>query len=161
MKWLALLPMVVLFARAPAYAAPSDQLYTLNCWGCHQPRAQGIPGSVPRLANSMGYFLYIPQGRAYLAEVPGVAASPLNDEEIAQVLNWMLLTFSRPQLPAHFVPYTAREIREYRAHRMASVVETRRRLAAKLQSMGFTVAQDGDQPPSKAAGSRIPAVGRK
>ena len=151
MKWLALLPMVVLFARAPAYATPSDQLYTLNCWGCHQPRPQGIPGSVPRLANSMGYFLYIPQGRAYLAEVPGVAASALSDEEIAQVLNWMLLTFSRPQLPPHFVPYTAAEIHKLRMHKLVNVTEVRQRLAARLKSMGLIVAQDGKQAASPAS----------
>jgi mono/diheme cytochrome c family protein len=154
MKWRALIPIAFLAAGAPAYAAPPDQIYTLNCWGCHQPHAQGIPGSVPRLANSMGYFLYIPEGRSYLAEVPGVAASPLSDVEIAQVLNWMLLTFSRSQLPGHFVPYAAAEIREYRAHKMANVTDTRRRLAAKLQSMGLKVAQDSAQ---ASSGSIAPA----
>jgi hypothetical protein len=145
-----LIVVTLLAAGTPAYATPPDQIYTLNCWGCHQPLAQGIPGSVPRLANSMGYFLYIPEGRAYLAEVPGVAASPLSDLEVAQVLNWMLLTFSRPQLPGHFVPYAAAEIREYRAHKMANVTDTRRRLAAKLQSMGFKVAQDSEQASSRS-----------
>jgi mono/diheme cytochrome c family protein len=149
-KWRALIPIAFLAAGASAYATPPDQIYTLNCWGCHQPHAQGIPGSVPRLANSMGYFLYIPEGRAYLAEVPGVAASPLSDVEVAQVLNWMLLTFSRSQLPGHFVPYAAAEIHEYRANKIANVTATRRRLAAQLQSMGFKVAQDGEQTTSKA-----------
>jgi mono/diheme cytochrome c family protein len=150
MKLRALIPIAFLAAGTPAYATPPDQIYTLNCWGCHQPHAQGIPGSVPRLANSMGYFLYIPEGRAYLAEVPGVAASPLSDVEVAQVLNWMLLTFSRSQLPRQFVPYAAAEIHEYRAHKIANVTDTRRRLAARLQSMGFEVAQDGEQATSKA-----------
>jgi mono/diheme cytochrome c family protein len=132
---------------AAAHAAPPDQLYTLNCWGCHQPQAQGIPGSVPRLSNSMGYFVRIPEGRAYLVEVPGVATAPLSDEEVAQVLNWMLLTFSRPQLPEHFAPYTAAEIRKYRMHKLVNVTEVRDRLAAQLKSMGFSVAQDGKQAP--------------
>jgi mono/diheme cytochrome c family protein len=144
MKWRALISIAVLAVAAPAYATPPDQLYTLNCWGCHQPHAQGIPKSVPRLANSMGYFLRIPGGRAYLAEVPGVATAPLSDEEIAQVLNWMLLTFSRPQLPQHFVPYTAGEIRKYRVHKLVDVTDTRRRLAAKLGSMGLKVSQEGE-----------------
>jgi len=148
MKWQALIAIAVLAAAVPAHATPPDQLYTLNCWGCHQPQAQGIPGSVPRLANSMGYFLYIPQGRAYLAEVPGVAAAPLSDDEVARVLNWMLLTFSRPQLPAHFVPYTAPEIHDCRQHKLVDVTATRRRLAAKLGAMGLKVSQDGAQPTS-------------
>src|SRR5215469_2544877 len=124
MKWQALMFLSVFSAAATAWATPPDQLYTLNCWGCHQPQAQGIPGSVPRLANSMGYFLHVPEGRAYLAQVPGVATAPLSDEEIAQVLNWMLLTFSRPQLPDHFAPYTATEIHKYRTRKLIEVIPT-------------------------------------
>ncbi len=105
---------------------------------------------MPRLANSMGYFVRIPQGRAYLVEVPGVATAPLSDEEIAEVLNWMLLTFSRPQLPAHFTPYTAAEISKYRMHKLIDVAQTRRRLAAQLKSMGFSVAEGGKLPPATA-----------
>lgn len=147
-----MISIAVLAAAASAHATPPDQLYTLNCWGCHQPQAQGIPGSVPRLANSMGYFLHLPEGRAYLAEVPGVATAPLSDEQIAQVLNWMLLTFSRPQLPEHFAPYTAAEIHKYRMHKLANVTEVRQRLAAELSSMGLSIAQDDKPaPPATAA----------
>jgi mono/diheme cytochrome c family protein len=154
MKWPALIPIAVLAVVAPAYATPPDQLYTLNCWGCHQPRAQGIRGSVPRLANSMGYFLHVSEGRAYLAEVPGVAAAPLSDHEIAAVLNWMLLTFSKPQLPDHFVPYTAEEIGKYRTHKLVNVSDVRRQLAARLSAMGLKVARDGEPAQSAAPGSR-------
>jgi hypothetical protein len=144
-KWQMLCVCAVLVVAIPAHCTPPDQLYTLNCWGCHQPRAQGIPGSVPRLSNSMGYFLHLPEGRAYLAEVPGVASSPLSDDEIARVLNWMLLTFSRRQAPKDFVPYSADEIHSYRQHKLVNVTATRRMLAAKLKSMGFEVSQDGEQ----------------
>jgi hypothetical protein len=145
----------------PVHATPPDQLYTLNCWGCHQPHAQGIPGSVPRLANSMGYFLRIPEGRAYLAEVPGVASAPLSDDEIARVLNWMLVTFSRPQLPQRFVPYTAAEIHQCRRHKLVNVTGTRARLAARLKSMGFEVSQDGEpQSPAQPVVSKSVAKGK-
>ena len=154
MKWQALMFLSVFSAAATAWATPPDQLYTLNCWGCHQPHAQGIPGSVPRLANSMGYFLHLPEGRAYLAEVPGVSAAPLTDDEVAQVLNWMLRTFSKPQLPERFEPYTAAEIRQCRMHKLVGVSGTRRRLAAKLRSMGFEVAEDGDRAPALAPGAK-------
>jgi mono/diheme cytochrome c family protein len=150
MKCRALISIALLAVASAAHATPPAQLYTLNCWGCHQPHAQGIPGSVPRLANSMGYFVRIPEGRAYLVEVPGVATAPLSDEEIAEVLNWMLLTFSGPQLPKHFAPYTAAEIHKYRMHKLIDVTQTRRRLAAQLQSMGFSVSEDGKLPPATA-----------
>jgi mono/diheme cytochrome c family protein len=130
--WLALI--------VPARAASPVELYTLNCWGCHLPHAEGIPGSVPRLAHSMGYFLHLPEGRAYLAQVPGVANSPLSDQQIADVLNWLLVTFNKSELPADFKPYTAAEIARLRPHPMVDVKATRRVLAGRLSAMGLTVA---------------------
>jgi hypothetical protein len=129
-----------LVAAARSFAAPPTELYTLNCWGCHLPHAEGIPGSVPRLAHSMGYFLHLPEGRAYLAQVPGVANSPLNDQQIADVLNWLLVTFNKSELPPAFKPYTAAEIRQFRPHPMVKVKDTRRELAKRLAAIGLTVA---------------------
>ena len=124
---------------APALAESALQLYTMNCWGCHSPHAEGIPGSVPRLAHSMGYFLHLPEGRTYLVRVPGVANSPLNDQQIADVLNWMLATFSKDELPKDFTPYTVDDIRAQRPHPILNVKETRRVLAQQLATMGFAV----------------------
>jgi len=127
----------------PAFAESAAQLYTLNCWGCHQPHAEGIPGTVPRLARSMGYFLNVPEGRAYLVQVPGVANSPLNDQQIADVLNWMLDTFSKNELPKDFKPYTVDDIRTYRPHPILNVKDARRELAKKLAASGYTVSDFG------------------
>ena len=134
---------LALTLAAPASAESAAQLYTLNCWGCHSPHAEGIPGSVPRLAHSMGYFLYTPEGRTYLIQVPGVANSPLNDQQIADVLNWMLDTFSKSELPADFKPYTVDEIRTNRPHPILHVKDTRRELAKTLAAMGHTVSDFG------------------
>lgn len=128
---------------APVFAGSAAELYTLNCWGCHSPHAQGIPGSVPRLAHSMGYFLNLPEGRAYLVEVPGAANSPLNDQQVADVLNWMLETFSKNELPTDFKPYTVEDIRTYRPHPLLNVKDTRRELAKKLAALGYTVSDFG------------------
>lgn len=128
---------------APALAGGSPaQMYTLNCWGCHKPRAEGIPGTVPRLANSMGDFLHVPGGRAYLVQVPGVAQSALSDAEVAAVLNWLLLTFNKTELPRGFKPYTAAEVGRYRAHQLIQVVETRDELVTRLKARGIRVPDD-------------------
>jgi hypothetical protein len=134
---------LAIVCAVPAFAQSASQLYTINCWGCHSPHAEGIPGSVPRLAHSMGYFLYLPEGRAYLVQVPGVANSPLNDGQIADVLNWMLETFSKSELPPDFKPYTAADIHIYRPHPMHNVKDVRRGLAQKLATMGYTVSDFG------------------
>jgi len=134
---------IALALTAPAFAESAAQLYTLNCWGCHLPHAEGIPGTVPRLAHSMGHFLNLPEGRAYLVQVPGVANSPLNDQQIADVLNWMLETFSKSELPKDFKPYTLDDIRTYRPHPILNVKDARRDLVKKLAASGYTVADFG------------------
>jgi hypothetical protein len=137
---------VLIAALAPpgtvrAGGSPAE-MYTLNCWGCHKPRAEGIPGTVPRLADSMGDFLHVPGGREYLVEVPGVAASALSDAEIAQVLNWLLFTFNKAELPADFKPYTADEIAKYRPHQLIRITETRDDLVKRLKAKGIVVPND-------------------
>jgi mono/diheme cytochrome c family protein len=135
---------IAMAMASAAWGASPAQLYTLNCWGCHLPHAEGIPGSVPRLAHSMGYFLRVSGGREYLVQVPGVANSPLNDQQIAELLNWLLETFNRSELPAGFKPYTEAEIRRLRPHPMVKVKETRRELVARLAKMGIAVARGPD-----------------
>jgi mono/diheme cytochrome c family protein len=126
----------------PARGGSPQELYTLNCWGCHQPHAEGIPGSVPRLAHSMGDFLHVSGGRGYLVQVPGVATAALNDAEIAEVLNWLLFTFNRAELPPGFKPYTASEVKGYRAHHLTNVVETRDSLIKQLKAKGIELPDD-------------------
>lgn len=138
---------LTLAAPLASRAEPPAELYTLNCWGCHGAGAKGIPGTVPRLAHSMGYFLRIPEGRAYLVQVPGVENSALDDAQTATILNWMLETFSHTELPPDFKPYTAAEVKTYRAHRLESVIDTRRILAKKLAARGCSIAAMGPPAP--------------
>ena len=128
-------------SAALAGGSPAE-LYTLNCWGCHKPRAEGIPGTVPRLADSMANFLRVPGGREYLVEVPGVAASALSNAEIAEVLNWLLITFNQAEMPAEFKPYTAAEIAKYRPHQLIRITETRDDLVKRLKAKGIIVPDD-------------------
>jgi mono/diheme cytochrome c family protein len=128
-------------SAALAGGSPAE-LYTLNCWGCHKPRAEGIPGTVPRLADSMADFLRVPGGREYLVEVPGVAASALSNAEIAEVLNWLLVTFNKAEMPAEFKPYTAAEIAKYRPHQLIRITETRDDLVKRLKAKGIIVPDD-------------------
>jgi hypothetical protein len=131
-----------LVARTALAGGSPAELYTLNCWGCHKPHAEGIPGTVPRLRNSMGDFLHVPGGRAYLVQVPGVAASSLSNAEVAAVLNWLLITFNKAELPSEFKPYTAEEVARLRAHQLIRVTETRDALIKRLKAKGIEVPDD-------------------
>lgn len=97
---------------------------------------EGIPGRVPVLKDFVGYFVYIPEGRAFLIQVPGVANSSLSDAEIAEVTNWILKTFSSRQLPKNFQPFTAEEVAKLRKEPLAEVKRVREEILRKLKQAG-------------------------
>ena len=107
-----------------AHADPPGELYMLNCWGCHRPNGEGIPGTAPPLKGAVD-FLRVPGGREYLISVPGVALSPLSNEQAAEVMNWILKSFSRDRIPSDFKPYTAGEIAKARMTHLLDIKKAR------------------------------------
>jgi mono/diheme cytochrome c family protein len=87
--------------------------YAAHCAGCHGPSGRSA-AEMPVLVGRIGYFARIPDGRAYLAQVPGVAMSAISDEDLAQMLNWLLKTYSAAELPAGFKDYTGAEVAKLR-----------------------------------------------
>jgi hypothetical protein len=88
--------------------------YMLKCQGCHRPDGAGDLISNPPMTGKVAKFLGVPGGRAFLAQVPGVATVDLSDARLADVLNWTLYRFDRGNLPRTFLPYTAEEIAKLR-----------------------------------------------
>ena len=84
--------------------------YTLHCQGCHQAGGIGLPGSVPELKGSIAKVVSMPGGREYVARVPGVAQSQLDDASVAALLNWIVAYFDAAHVPDDFRPFTAEEI---------------------------------------------------
>ncbi len=84
--------------------------YMLKCQGCHQPDGRGNAVNTPPLAGEVSRFLSVPGGREFLGRVPGVASVDLNDERLAELLNWTLYRFDPAHLPADFKPYSPGEI---------------------------------------------------
>jgi mono/diheme cytochrome c family protein len=113
---------------AGAYAPNVE--YALNCQGCHRADGAGTGTTVPPLAGSVARFLSVPGGREYLIQVPGVAQAPLDDAELAGVLNWMVERFDRAHVPAGFAPYTAAEVGRLRRQPLVDVEAARTRLVA-------------------------------
>lgn len=114
--------------------APAAQTYARNCQGCHGEGGVSVP-EIPTLAGRVGYFARTPEGRAYLVQVPNVALNPGSDETIAHLLNWVLAAFSREQLPAGFVPYSAEEVGRLRAQRI-DVAARRAQVVEQLLATG-------------------------
>ncbi|WP_175042999.1 c-type cytochrome [Burkholderia lata] len=140
---LVLAGVVVGLAAAPAHAegaadaALARQHWVLNCMGCHTATGGGIPGKVPPLANSLGYFTHLPAGREYVMRVPGASNSALSDQDLADVLNWVLTTMNRDALPRDFRPYTAAEVAAHRRPAFSDVATVRAGLVRALQARGI------------------------
>nr|WP_249176903.1 cytochrome c [Burkholderia cenocepacia] len=124
-------------ADGAADAALARQHWVLNCMGCHTATGGGIPGKVPPLANSLGYFTHLPAGREYVMRVPGASNSALSDRELADVLNWVLTTMNRDALPRDFKPYTAAEVAAHRRPALSDVATVRAGLVRALQTRGI------------------------
>jgi hypothetical protein len=122
---------VVLFAAASSAAADDRRAhvnYMLHCQGCHLPATEGMEGKVPPMKEFVGWFLHSEEGREFLIRVPGVSQSALDDAELAELMNWILLTHSRGQLPEDFRPFSADEVGQLRGNPEPEPQVTRQRI---------------------------------
>lgn len=116
----------------PFDAGRARRHYLMFCQGCHEADASGR-NTVPPMRGQLGYFLGVDGGREFIARVPGVISNPMSDADVAEVLNWVLDTFSARELPEDFTPYTAAEIRALRQTPLTDVKRERRRLIERLE----------------------------
>jgi mono/diheme cytochrome c family protein len=105
--------------------------YQMHCEGCHTPDGTGAM-SVPRMKDQVGLFLETEAGRDYLVKVPGSATSALDDEELAEVLNWILVEMGGASVAANFEPYTAREVGDLRDQPLNEVERYRIQLLLEI-----------------------------
>ena len=102
--------------------------YQLRCMGCHLVDGSGQPGRVPSIRRSLVLFSTFPEGRNYVVRVPGVAQSPLSDEDTAALLNWMAKNLSDLPVPPGVAGYSEAEIHGLRARPLVRVSAVRARL---------------------------------
>jgi cytochrome c553 len=120
-------------ATAEINMARAHYNYQMFCMGCHTPN--GIGGnSVPKLKGFIGHFLKSQQGREYLVRVPGSANSALNDEQLAEVLNWKIQRFAEGSAPPNWQAFQAEEVGRYRQDPLLEVVEYRKTLVRDLMA---------------------------
>ena len=131
-------------------AAADDQRarvnYLIHCQGCHLPEAVGFAGKVPRMNGFVGYFLHSQEGREFIIRVPGVATSSLADDQLTELMNWLLLTYSAEQLPEPFVPFAVAEVAALRPDLETNPEKTRmrvlRQIAQDLPSLALELEQE-------------------
>lgn len=118
--------------------------YMLHCQGCHLPEAAGFEGKVPPMKDFVGYFLHSAEGRDFLIRVPGVAHAALSDEEVAELMNWLVQSFSAAQLPDPYQPYTRDEVAMLRDHPERDPDAARQKILADLATRLPAVAESLD-----------------
>ncbi len=123
--------------RALAGPAPLETVYSnylLGCGGCHGIDGVSNARLVPQLRGQVGYFMSTRQGREYVVRLPNVAFYTASNEELAQMLNYMMFTIGREGVPANAKPYTAGEVARLRKSPLneVSLVDYRNALVEDL-----------------------------
>ena len=134
-------PVAVVSPSAPAAGASTGRadskgIFVSNCAVCHQPDGKGAPGVYPPLADSVGRYVALKDGRTYLIDVVtfGMGGKiesggdsfegdmppwpQLSDQDVAGVLTYVLTGLNPKLLPADFKPISADEVKAERAKQL-------------------------------------------
>lgn len=130
-------------SRADEFIGVSDTAraefnWTMHCRGCHQLDGTGNKGGTPSMVGIVSRFLHKKEGREYLSRVPGVAFVALPDNEVAELLNWMVQTFDKGNLPKGFVPYSEKEVTGLKRNPLISEASiTREKILKNIDNKGY------------------------
>jgi mono/diheme cytochrome c family protein len=159
----ALLAAIATIAIASAARASGKEIFDSHCAVCHQVSGEGVPGAYPPLADSIGAYVRVAAGRAYLVHVVSfgmTGAIPVHgqsydglmqpwaqfsDAQIAAILNYVLTVLNRKLLPADFKPFTEAEVAKLRMPResLNQVHDERARLLKSLRGADAAEAKPG------------------
>jgi len=122
------------------YSVPVN--YQLQCAGCHRDNGEGSAANdTPRMQGFVGNFLRVPGGREFLVRVPGISQSALNDQQIADLLNWLLARdgMAGNSSPEHWPPYSGEEVHRVRQNSMLNLPHVRAGLIEAMQAKGIAI----------------------
>lgn len=119
----------------------AKSLYILKCSGCHRIDGTGAPAAgIPPFPGFIAPLARQPDGRIYIAHVPGIAASRLSDEQLVDVLNYVIDEWSGEESAEATPRFTVDEFSALRAVPVSNVVELRRDVVAQMKDAGEPVA---------------------
>lgn len=123
----ALIVMLGLFPPLAGAATSQTEIdYMLHCRGCHGQDGEAHP-RVPALRGNVAALMRVPGGREYLVRVPGVARAALDDDRLAELLDWVVARFGE----GDYAPYSAAEVAPLRAAPLVDPTIERARLLAR------------------------------
>lgn len=103
----------------------------LQCQGCHLANGRGSTQAVPDMTEHGVALLHTELGRQFFIQVPGSSNAPLDDQELSDVLNFIVSDVIRADGVALF---TESEVARSRGEPIADVIQYRRRLIERIQS---------------------------
>jgi hypothetical protein len=117
---------------ADSELTPAQSDYLEQCGGCHGIQGNTAPAPVPVLRARVGYFMCTQAGRRYLIRLPNVSYARVDDESLADMMNFVVFGLGAPTAPANARGFTAEEVRELRSRPMlGSEVEVTRKLVVE------------------------------
>jgi len=88
--------------------------YLQSCGGCHGIQGRSAIGLVPQLRDRVGWFLCTSEGRDFIVQLPDVAFAGVSDQELADILNFMMFDLGGASTPKSAKPYSASEVKQLR-----------------------------------------------
>lgn len=119
--------------------------YSLQCLGCHLTNGEGAPrNDVPMMKGFIGNFLKVEGGREFLVQVPGASQSALNNQQLADLINWMLQDegIAEGSAPKNFKNYTGEEVGIYRHVMIKDLRGHRKSLIDKIRELNIDIPDD-------------------
>ena len=115
-------------------------LYILKCSGCHRVDGTGAPeAGIPPFPGFIAPLAGNAEGRVYIAHVPGIVGSRLSNEQLSDVLNYVIDEWSGED-STDTPRFTAEELAELREVPVTNIVEYRRDVVTQLTEAGYPVA---------------------
>lgn len=127
----------------PGYARSLNvaNAYILHCAGCHGMEGAGsAAGGIPDFRGYVAAFSYVPDGRRYVVQVPGVLSTRLDSAATAEVMNYVMRRWGGDSLREDFQPFNAAEVAALRQEPIADVVRFRRELVRDMAARDLPVA---------------------
>jgi hypothetical protein len=104
----------------PVPIASGQSHYLESCGGCHGIEGNSSPRDIPELRGTVGRFLCSRAGREYIVRLPNVAFAAVNDQTLADLLNFMVFRLGGSSTPTGALPYTKTEVGRLRREPLKS-----------------------------------------